>query len=118
MKRPLSDADLDRLLAAPRRGTTPEFERRLAALADDVARGPAQPRTASRVRRWLPWTLPLAAAAAVVLWLEIPHASAPPPDFERLLELDAELAGAAPLLDASNRDLCLELSANPEAFRS
>lgn len=117
MKRPISDADVDRLLTAPCCGTTPEFERRLAALAEEVARGPARPPSVPLRRRGWLWALPLAAAAAVVVWLQVPPAP-PPPDFERLLELDAELSGAAPLLDAANRELCLELSANPESTRS
>ncbi len=118
MKRPVSDADLDRLLTAPCRGTTPEFERRLAALADAVAPGAVRSPFAVRTRRWWPWTLPLAAAAAVALWVAVPRGASPPPDFDALLELDAQLAGAAPLLDDTARELCLEFPTHLDSSRS
>lgn len=108
MKHPISDPDLDRLLAARLRGTKPEFDRRLEQLAERLAGTPRVPVWRQQVRRWAWWTAPLvAAAAAVALWLNV-AAPLPAADYDLLLELDASLAAATPLLDPATRELCLE----------
>lgn len=109
MKRVITDADLDRLLTARRRGTTPDFERRLAGLVDEVARAGAPAANPKRKPHWAWWIVPLAAAAGVAVWLPPPPAPASETDFELLIGLDADLAAATPLLDTTNRELCLEM---------
>lgn len=109
MKRVISDADLDRLLAAPPRHPTPEFDRRLDELAAHLTRTPRMPGWRQRLRRWAWWTAPVAAAAAAVaLWLNVAAPSPAAADYELLFELDASLAAATPLLYPLNRELCLE----------
>lgn len=109
MKRVISDDDIDRLLAAPLRDPTPEFDRRLDGLAARLTRTSRMPGWRQRWRRWAWWTAPVAAAAAAVaLWLNVAPPAAPAADYELLFELDASLAAATPLLDPLNRELCLE----------
>lgn len=108
MKRTVSETDINRLLAAPLRSSTPEFDRRFAELADRLAHPPSASAGRPRLRRWVWWTASMAAAAAAVaLWLNV-AAPAPAADhYALLLELDASLAAATPLLDPLNRELCL-----------
>jgi hypothetical protein len=110
---PLSDAELDRLLASRLRRTSPEFELRWRALRSELtSAGVRRPTWASR---WLLW--PGLATAALAAVMAVFALRSPPPPlgspavslFEELIALDAALAPAAPLLDAENRDAVLYL---------
>lgn len=106
MKRPITDADIDRLLAAPRRGPVPELDRRWQELSAQLAQEPRRTRAWWRSRGAFAWLAgPLAVAASVALWLRVAPAPDPAAEFDLILGLDASLAPAAALLEADNREL-------------
>lgn len=113
--RPPSDPEIDRILAARLRRTSPEFEQRWRELrAGFVAAPAARPRFAG----WWLWSgLASAGAAALVAFLLLrlaPPAPAPAPAarFEDLVALDAALAPASVLLEPETRDAVLNLPAS------
>lgn len=114
MKRHISDDDIDQLLKAQPQDSTPGLDARLEALAQNLEPSPRA--TARPLLRWLAWSAPVAAAAALLLWMQLPNAR-PVPDYEQLLALDDDLAAATALLDPENRELCLDLPANPDPFQ-
>ena len=111
---PLSDDQLDALLARRFRDTTPEFEARWS----DLRRGL---RTAQSPRRatpsWAAWLGMVSAATAMAAILFALHpwrpapapAAALPPDVDTLLTMDAVLETAVPLLNTDDRDALLNL---------
>lgn len=111
---PPSDDEIDRLLAARLRRTSPEFELRWRELRGSFRSSPAL-----RTRiwpRWLLWPgLATAAVAVVVVTVNLRHrpvGPAPAAEFAQLLALDAALAPAAPLLEPETRDAVLHLPVN------
>lgn len=105
MKRPVTDEELDRLLAAPLRDQPAGFADRVTARIE-AARSAEHPR---RARRWVWYLLPALAAAGFALVFAPRHEAPAAADFETLLALDESLAPARPLLDPLNRELCTEL---------
>lgn len=109
---PPSDDELEALLSARVRRTSPEFEQRWRALRLTFA-APTSVRR-SRWGGWLLWPgLATAAVAAAVLALAMRHAPGPlayrDAAFERLIALDAALRPAEPLLNAEYREAVLHL---------
>lgn len=110
--RPPSDTELDRLLGANLRRTSPEFEQRWRDLRGELAG--TRPRPRASWLRWLLWPgLPALAAGALALVLVLRRPAPPPADFEELLALDAALQPARSLLVAETRDALLHLPAQP-----
>lgn len=108
MKRPITDADIDRLLTARVRGTGPELDRRLAGLAAEVTRTGSQAQAWWRARAAWVWVSgPLAVAASVALWLGVGPAPVPEPDYELLFSLEESLSPAVALLESENRSVLL-----------
>lgn len=108
MKRPITDADIDRLLTARVRGTGPELDRRLAGLAAEVAQTGPQVRAWWRARAVWAWAAgPLAVAASVALWLSVGRGPVVEPDFELLFSLEESLSPAVALLEPENRSVLL-----------
>ncbi|MBX3737459.1 MAG: hypothetical protein KF715_12250 [Candidatus Didemnitutus sp.] len=108
MKRPVTDEELDRLLAARLRNHPAGFADRVAGRIE--AERAVRPR---RTRRWVWYLLPALAAAGFALVFAPRHEAVAAPDFETLLALDESLAPARPLLDPLNRELCTELPVAP-----
>jgi hypothetical protein len=116
--RPPSDAEINDLLAARLRRTSPEFEQRWRELRG----GFGSPRPARRplAVRWLLWT-GFGAAAAAALGLALlpprPATSTSPATaavIEELFTLDEALKPALALLDSENREALLHLSPNSQ----
>lgn len=112
--RPPSDAELDRLLAARLRRTSPEFELRWRELRAGFG---ARPARRPLFAGWWLWSgLASAGAAALAAFLVVRTPPAPAPArtaaFEELVALDAVLAPAAVLLEPETRDAVLHLPAS------
>jgi hypothetical protein len=116
---PPADTTLDRLLARGYRDTTPAFEARWTQLKRDLRAAPARPR---RAWTWpgLGWLVPLAAAAAVLLWVRPaapPHdATLAPAALAELWHLDELLGPALALLNDENRAAVLHLPTAPPSL--
>jgi len=109
MKRPVTDEELDRLLAARLRHQSAEFAERVAARIEAARSG----ERLRRAGRWVWYLLPALAAAGFALVFAPRHETVAEADFETLLALDESLAPARPLLDPLNRELCRELPVAP-----
>lgn len=115
--RPPSDAELDRLLGARLRHTSPDFELRWRKLRAELAG--SRPAAGADWPRWLLWpglaTLAVAAFALLIVLRRAPDPEARPGpvSFEELIALDAALQPARSLLVAENRDALLNLPVQP-----
>lgn len=102
---PLSDSDLDRLLAARVRHTSPRLEIRWR----ELRRGWDRPASRSRWHARLLWPALAGAMAAGFLALHRHEAMRPPVPYAELIALDTALEPATPLLDPEARAAVLHL---------
>lgn len=116
-KRPPSDDEIDQVLAARVRRTSPEFEMRWRELRAGFT---AQPRPRRPFwASWLLWPGLAATVGAAALIIVLQRSPGPtqmtvPITFEELIALDNALQPAKPLLDAESRDALLHLPPQPK----